>query len=284
MPKSNKSEIEKIEIDLLLEAINSRYGYDFRNYARASLKRRIINMVENAEVDHISELIEKVLYDPEFFDRFLIEMSVTVTEMFRDSEFFLALRKNIIGILKTYPFVKIWHAGCATGEEVYSMAILLHEEGFLSKVQIYATDYNFHSLETAGNGLFNLEDVLSYETNYVDSGGKKKLSDYYVAKYKSAKFYDFLKENITFTHHNLVTDGVFGEMHLIICRNVIIYFNKELQERIFSLFNDSLIRDGFLCLGAKETLEFSGIHSKFKLIMNKERIYQKESGLSYAEV
>jgi chemotaxis protein methyltransferase CheR len=284
MQKPKKSEIEKIEIDLLLEAINSRYGYDFRNYARASLKRRIVNMVDVAEVDHISELIEKILYDPEFFDRFLIEMSVTVTEMFRDPYFFLALRKKIIEILKTYPFVKIWHAGCATGEEVYSMAILLHEEKFLSKVQIYATDYNFHSLETAGNGLFNLEDVLSYQSSYIEGGGRRKLSDYYIAKYKSAKFHDFLKENITFTHHNLVTDGVFGEMHLIICRNVIIYFNKQLQERIFSLFNDSLIHDGFLCLGAKETLEFSDVNSKFKLLMDKERIYQKESGLTYAEV
>lgn len=279
-----RNEIEKIEVDLLLDAIYRYHGYDFRNYARVSLKRRLNNMVRYAEVTHISELLNKVLYDKEFFDRFLQEMSISVTEMFRDPHFYLTMRSKIIDILKTYPFVKIWHAGCSTGEEVYSMAILLHEEKFLGKTQIYATDYNPYSLEIAREGVYHLKDIQKYSQSYLDAGGKISLADYYYGKYKSVKFHDFLKEKITFAHHNLVTDTSFGEMNMIICRNVLIYFDKNLQSKVYSLFNDSLIHDGFLCLGTKESMSFSETHPCFELFSDKEKIYRKNSSFAYEKL
>jgi chemotaxis protein methyltransferase CheR len=281
MANMKKNEVEKIELDLLLEAIYRRHGYDFRNYARASLKRRLNNMVHLAEVNHLSELLEKVLYDKLFFDRFLQEMSISVTEMFRDPHFYQTMRSKIIDILKTYPFIKIWHAGCSTGEEVYSMAILLHEENFLGKTQIYATDYNPHSLEIAKEGIYHYRDIKNYSNNYIDAGGKIALSDYYYGKYKSVKIHDFLKENITFAHHNLVTDTSFGEMHMIICRNVLIYFDKDLQTKVYSLFEESLIHDGFLCLGTKESLNFSETYRCFELFSNKEKIYRKNNSFAH---
>ena len=279
-----KNEIEKIEIDLLLDAIYHCHGYDFRNYARASFKRRLNNMVRYAEVNHISELQDKVLHDKTFFDRFLQEMSISVTEMFRDPAYYLALRSKVIDILKTYPFVKIWHAGCSTGEEVYSMAILLHEENFLGKTQIYATDYNPHSLEMAREGVYLQKDMEQYNQNYVDAGGKSSLKDYYFCKYKSVKIHDFLKKNITFAHHNLVTDTSFGEMHIIVCRNVLIYFDKKLQARVYKLFNESLVHDGFLCLGTKESLNFPESQLSFDRFSSKEKIYRKKSPVTYEKI
>jgi chemotaxis protein methyltransferase CheR len=284
MANMKKSEIEKIEVDLLLDAIYRCHGYDFRNYARASLKRRLNNMVRYAEVNHISELLGKVLRDKVFFDRFLQEMSISVTEMFRDPAYYRALRTKVIKILKTYPFVKIWHAGCSTGEEVYSMAILLHEEKFLGKTQIYATDYNPHSLEIAREGVYLYKDMDQYNQNYIDAGGKLSLEDYYYGKYKSVKIHDFLKENITFAHHNLVTDSSFGEMHLIICRNVLIYFDKKLQARVYNLFSESLVHEGFLCLGTKESLSFSESLPFFESYSSKEKIYRKKSSVAYEKV
>jgi chemotaxis protein methyltransferase CheR len=267
---------ETIEIDLLLEAIYRRYGYDFRNYARSSLMRRLEYIRQKSGVARISDMIAKVLYDEEFVNKLLLDISVTVTEMFRDPEFFSELRHKVIPLLKTYPFVKIWHAGCATGEEVYSMAILLQEEGFYDRVQIYATDMNEASLQTAQEGIYPLENMRLFTTNYLKSGGRASFSDYYYAKYKMAKMDEKLNRNIVFTNHNLVTDSTFGEMHLIVCRNVLIYFDRTLQNKVFSLFHESLNHRGFLCLGSKESLEFSEIRQCYEAVSPKWKIFRKQ--------
>jgi len=268
-------ETETIELDLLLEGIHRRWGYDFRSYARASLKRRITKCMEDVGLDHLSEMVPRVLHDKAFFDAFLKNLSVTITEMFRDPTFYRALRKHLVDHLKTYPFIKIWHAGCATGEEAYSMAILLQEEGLLDRATIYATDYNDQALDRAKGGMYALEKIQQYTANYVASGGTQSFSDYYRARYGSAKMDPALTERITFSHHNLVTDGVFGEMNVVICRNVLIYFDKTLQNRTLALFADSLCRRGFLCLGSKETLEFSSVSNSFESVAKKEKIYRK---------
>ena len=268
------ADIEQIEIDVVLEAINRRYGYDFRNYARSSLKRRLTYRMSQSGLRGISDLLPRLLHDETFFECFLCDMSVTVTEMFRDPFVFRAIRQRIVPILKTYPFVKIWHAGCATGEEVYSMAILLQEEGFLDRAQIYATDYNNVSLHHAREGIYPLRDMTKFTTNYREAGGSGSFFNYYHAKYDSAKMCDSLRHNVTFAHHNLVVDGAFGEMNLILCRNVLIYFNRDLQNRVLRLLHDSLCHRGFLCLGTKETLGFSDIHDRFQTFLGKERIYQ----------
>ncbi len=270
-----RSEVEQIEMDVLLEAIHRRYGYDFRNYARASLKRRLQHRMQESDMNDISDLLPRLLHDEEFFDRFLRDMSITVTEMFRDPSFFSAVRQHVVAVLKTYPFIKVWHAGCATGEEVYSMAILLHEEGFYDRTQFYATDYNTDSLEKARVGLFARKQIDKYAGNYSKAGGTASLSDYYLSKYDSVKIHSWLRKNITFSHHNLVTDGVFGEMNLIVCRNVLIYFDRALQDRALSLFSDSLCRRGFLCLGSKESLDFSAVADQFEPVKSRERIYQQ---------
>lgn len=268
-------ETETIELDLLLEGIHRRWGYDFRSYARASLKRRITKCKDDAGLDHLSEMLPRILYDKAFFDAFLKNLSVTITEMFRDPTFYRAVRKHLVDHLKTYPFIKIWHAGCATGEEAYSMAILLQEEGLLGRATIYATDYNDQALDRAKGGMYALEKIQQYTANYVASGGTQSFSDYYRARYGSAKMDPALTERITFSHHNLVTDGVFGEMNVVICRNVLIYFDKTLQNRTLALFADSLCRRGFLCLGSKETLEFSSVSNSFESVAKKEKIYRK---------
>ena len=249
--------LEELETDLLLMAIEQRYGYDFRNYARSSLKRRIAHRLNAANLSKITDLLSSVVHDEAIFDDFLQDMSITVTEMFRDPPFYTAVRDKVIPLLKTYPFVKIWHAGCATGEEVYSMAILLMEEGYYDRAQIYATDYNKRSLAIAEEGIYPAESIKLFTDNYQRAGGKASFSDYYHARYNSAKFDASLKKNITFAHHNLVTDGVFGEMHMIVCRNVMIYFDRTLQSRALRLFFDSLCRSGVLCLSTKETVEFT---------------------------
>ena len=273
--------IENVEITLLLEAIFQRYGYDFRNYARASIKRRILAFLaahpDLIELDDekISRLIPLILYDQDLFQKLLQYFSVTVTEMFRDPEMFKALREQIIPYLKTFPHVRIWHAGCSTGEEVYSTAIILKEEGMYDKTTIYATDFNDEALESASKGIFKLEDGKDFSKNYQKSGGKKSLSSYYHANYDAMIFDKNLRKNVTFSNHNLVLDGSFGQMHLIICRNVLIYFDKTLQSRIFSLFNESLCDNGFLVLGSKETLSFSSMEEQFSALDKKWKIYQK---------
>ncbi len=270
----NNSDIEKLEIDLLLKAISQRYGYDFHHYATASLKRRIQHCLTNAKLNHISEMIPKLLYDEKFFNKFLLDMSITVTDMFRDPEFYTSVKEKVIPVLKTYPFIKIWHAGCATGEEVYSMAVLLKEADCLDRTQIYATDFNRHALKIARDGIYPEKLLQQYTSNYNKMGGQASFSDYYHSKYKSAIINDFLKKRILFSHHNLVTDGVFGEMNMIVCRNVMIYFDAELQDRVLTLFRDSLCHLGFLCLGTKESIRHSTCEDEFDLISRKEKIYR----------
>jgi chemotaxis protein methyltransferase CheR len=271
----------KIEIELLLDGIHRRYGYDFSHYSQASLTRRLERALTQANLNRFSELLDSVLHDERRFDEFLKSMSVTVTEMFRDPAFYLCVRQQVVPVLKTYPFVKIWHAGCATGEEVYSMALLLHEEGFLGRARIYATDFNKHSLDAAEKGVYPAKDMEAHAANYRAAGGTRDFSEYYSDGYQLAMFRDFLKERITFSYHNLVTDGVFGEMNLICCRNVLIYFDKVLQDNVLSKFSESLRHGGFLCLGNKESLNFTAIKPLFETVDRKQRIFRKR-GLMHA--
>jgi chemotaxis protein methyltransferase CheR len=270
-----KDDCERIEVDLLLAGIRKRYGYDFTHYSHASLLRRLKRACEQVNVTRFSELLDRLLHDGDDFDEFLRHMSVTVTDMFRDPPFYAAVRTHVVPVLKTYPFVKIWHAGCATGEEAYSMAILLHEEGFLDRARIYATDFNKHSLDKAAQGVYPADRMETYAANYREAGGMGKLSDFYADGYERVKFKDFLKERITFSYHNLVSDGVFGEMNLICCRNVLIYFDKTLQNQVLAKFFESLHYGGFLCLGNKESLTFTGVAQLFEPVDKKQRIYRK---------
>jgi chemotaxis protein methyltransferase CheR len=269
-----KANIEQIELELLLEAIYQRYGHDFRQYSQASVKRRVLHHLARTEFPTISELMAHILYDPALFQSLLFDMSVTVTEMFRDPWFYATLREQVIPFLKTFPFINIWHAGCATGEEVYSLAILLKEEGLYQRAHIYATDFNDVALEKAKTRIYPLDRIKEYTENYQKAGGKHSLADYYRAQYQSVIFDADLQKNITFANHNLATDGVFGEMHLILCRNVLIYFDRSLQDRVLALFYNSLLYNGFLCLGSKETLHFSHIKAHFIEVAAKEKIYQ----------
>jgi chemotaxis protein methyltransferase CheR len=266
---------EKVEIDVLLNGIQRRYGYDFSHYSRASLKRRLEAAREQARQPHFTALLDLLFHDERSFDEFLKYMSITVTEMFRDPLFYHGVREKVVPLLKTYPFIKIWHAGCATGEEAYSMAILLHEEGFLERARIYATDFNKHSLDIAQKGVYPSRDVGGFAANYRASGGTGNFSDYISSSYDLAKFPDFLKERITFSYHNLVTDGVFGEMNLICCRNVLIYFDKTLQDHVLRTFTESLRYGGFLCLGNKETLNFTAVKALYEAVEPRQRIYRK---------
>ncbi len=267
-------EREALEIDLLLDAIFHAYGYDFREYSRASITRRLRQHLTKTNCASIAHLIERILYHPDHFQALVYDISVTVTEMFRDPAFFGSLREQVIPFLKTFPFVNIWVAGCATGEEVYSLAILLKEEGLYDRTRIYATDFNDQALNIARERIYPLDKIQSYTSNYQKAGGKASLSDYYVARYNAVSLDAALQRNITFANHNLVTDSVFTETHLILCRNVLIYFTKPLQERVFSLFRDSLCNKGFLCLGKRETLSFSSLQTSFTPVIPEERIYQ----------
>jgi len=269
--------LDNIELKVFLEAIFLKYGYDFRNYSTASIKRRIRQRMNLAGVMHLAEMQHRVLHDTNFFHTLLLDLSVNVTEMFRDPSFYLALRKTVVPILKTYPFIKIWHAGCSSGEEVYSMAILLKEEGLLEKSLIYATDFNDVVLMKAREGIYPTERIKDYTVNYQKAGGKRPFSDYYTSKYDAAIMDKSLKKNIVFSNHNLATDSVFGEMHLVMCRNVLIYFDRELQDKAIGLFNDSLVRSGILCLGSKESLRFSKHAEFYKELLAQEKIYQKKS-------
>jgi len=265
-----------LEIRLLLEAIYSKYGYDFRNYGKAHIKRRIIHRLSSSRLNNISELQHKIIYDNDYLKVLLEDLSITVTEMFRDPSFYAAVRKEIIPILRTYPYIKIWHAGCATGQEVYSMAIMLMEEGIYDRAQIYATDFNQLALQKAKDGIYPIDKIKEYTYNYQKSGGKNAFSDYYTARYESVIIDNSLKKNIVFADHNLVTDGVFAEVNMVVCRNVLIYFNKDLQDRVLQLFEDSLIPGGFLCLGSKESMRFAKNFDKFQTILDQEKIYKKK--------
>lgn len=272
----DEQEIEEIEFDLLLEGVFRRYGYDFRNYARASIKRRLRHFAVKSGCVRITELTLKMMHDPSFFQEMVADLSVPVTEMFRDPEIYLTLRREVMPYLATYPFIKVWHAGCASGEEVYSLAVLLQEEGLYARTTIYATDFNEAALAVAREGIYPIDRVKEYSANYQKAGGRRSFSDYYLSQYDSIIMAQSLKKNITFARHNLVTDQVFGEMHLIMCRNVLIYFNRTLQEQVLHLVNHSLIRNGFLCLGSKESLCFSEIFPSFSELEPELKIYRKK--------
>lgn len=265
----------EIELRLLIEAIYLKYSYDFRDYSGASIKRRVQHALRQFDCKTISALQERVLHDPTAFMQLLQFLTIPVSEMFRDPSHFLAIRQEVVPLLRTYPSLKIWIAGCSTGEEVYSMAILLREEGLLERTIIYATDINPSSLEKAKQGIFSLENVRAYTHNYQRAGGKRSFADYYTAAYDYAIFDKSLSENVTFADHSLATDSVFSETHLISCRNVLIYFNKKLQDRAFGLFHESLCHRGFLVLGSKETLDFSAYAKHFEPLVKQERIYRK---------
>jgi chemotaxis protein methyltransferase CheR len=265
-----------IEIDLILEAIFQKYGYDFRNYGRAHIKRRLLHRLQLSKIPSISEMQYKLLYDESFFNLILKDFSINVTEMFRDPAFYKNLREEVIPILKTYPFIKIWHAGCSSGEEVYSMAILLMEEGLYDRTQIYATDFNHNILRKAKEGIYPISKIKEFTANYQKSGGSKSFSDYFMAKYESVIFNSDLKKNIVFADHNLVTDKIFAEVHLVVCRNVLIYFNKELQNQVIRLFNSSILPGGYLCLGTKETVRFSDSQQCFDTPIKDEKIFKKK--------
>ena len=274
-PRDRDEELETIELQLLTEAVFRRYGLDFRNYAVASLRRRVQLAMNEESVRTISALTDRLLHDPPAMERLLLRLSINVTAMFRDPGFFLALRHKVIPHLRSYPFVRIWHAGCSTGEEVYSMAILLQEEGIYDRCRIYATDFNEVALQRARDGIVSLDSMQEYSTNYLRAGGHGSLSDYYTANYGHAIFRQALCKNVIFSQHNLVTDGSFNEFNLILCRNVMIYFNEQLQNRVHKLLYSSLRRYGVLGLGRKESLRGSPHADEYETIDENERIFRR---------
>lgn len=276
MKRENRDpENEAIEIRLLLEAIYLKYGYDFRSYAKSSIKRRIRHRLHESGLSNISEMQHKILSETSYFETLLLDFSINVTAMFRDPHFYLAVRKEVVPILRDYDHIKIWHAGCATGEEVYSMAILLKEEGLYDRTNIYATDMNEIVVRRAKNGVFRIDQIQEYTRNYQLSGGVESFADYYTADSESVIMSQSLKSNVVFADHNLATDGIFGEMNVVVCRNVLIYFSRDLQNRVFDLFRDSLCPGGFLCLGTRESVRFSDASEAFEGVCEREKIYRK---------
>jgi chemotaxis protein methyltransferase CheR len=266
---------EGAQIESLLDELRSRYGYDFSAYSAASLKRRIHSAVSRAGCQTIGDLAGRVRNDPSFYKQVISDLTVNVTEMFRDPEVFLAIRRHVVPILRTYPSIRIWHAGCATGEEVYSMAILLKEEGLLERSFLYATDLSPRAIEAAKAGIYTASHIQAYTANYHRSGGVESFSDYYSADQSGVRIHAELKENILFSQHNLVTDDVFSEVHMILCRNVLIYFSPELQGRALGLVRRGLVRRGILVLGTKESMEFTDAKDSFEILHKDERIYRK---------
>ncbi len=275
MPDKEQHMMEEMEIDLLLETIQRCYGYDFRDYARASVRRKVRDIASTVGVTHISELIPRLIHDQQLFSSIVGIFSTPVTEMFRDPPFFKLVRDSVVPYLRTWPFVRIWLAGCASGEEVYSLAILLKEEGLYDHCTLFATDFVDASLHKAKEGIYPLRSMKTNIANYQNSGGRALFSDYYHADYESVIMDAGLRENITFANHNLVTDGVFSEMHLILCRNVMIYFNSNLQSRVLNLFHDSLLHGGLLALGSKESLHHHEFKDRFIELEPAWKIYRK---------
>ena len=266
--------IKDEDVNILLNDLLDTYGYDFTEYSKASLKRRIHRLFTLDKFPSFAELRYRVKTDEAYLKRFVEEITVNVTEMFRDPAFYAVLQKEVLPVLATYPLIRIWHAGCSTGEEVYSMAILLQEANLLQKSLLYATDLNPDVLEKAKDGIFPLSQMKQYSENYILAGGKKEFSSYYTSRYDRAKFDNSLRQKMIFATHNLVSDRSFNEFQLILCRNVMIYFDKELQDRVLHLFDQSLEPLGFLALGSKETLRFSSIASSYKQV-SKEKIWRK---------
>jgi chemotaxis protein methyltransferase CheR len=266
-----------IELRLLIDAIYHMYHYDFRGYAFASLRRRMKTAMGRFGCVTLSQLQDRVVHEPEVFAALLDYLTVQVSEMFRDPSYFRALREHVVPLLRTYPSLKVWVAGCSAGEEAYSMAILLREEGLLQRTLIYATDINPHTLAKAGAGIYDIDRIAGFTVNHRGSGATSSLSDYYTAAYGRAVFDKSLNDHIVFSDHSLATDSVFAEVQLVSCRNVLIYFNRELQDRALGLFHESLCRTGFLGIGSKETLRFSSQAGGFDSFVTQERIYQKRS-------
>ncbi|HEY0997634.1 MAG TPA: protein-glutamate O-methyltransferase CheR [Gemmatimonadaceae bacterium] len=274
-PSAYNPDLERIEIELLLEGVFRHYGFDFREYAYSSIRRRLWKRIQAEGLSSVSELQALVLHVPEAMERLLLDLSVSVTSMFRDPGFYVAFREQVVPLLRTYPFIRIWHAGCSTGEEVYSTAILLEEEGLLDRTRIYATDINDAVLQKARAGIFPLDRMQEYTENYIRAGGKRAFSEYYTAMYDGALFSPALTRNVVFAQHNLVTDRSFAEFTVIFCRNVLIYFDRELQNRVHNLFYDSLVTFGVLVLGAKESLRFSKYEPCYERLDRTEKIYRK---------
>ena len=270
-----RAELEEIEVRLLTEGIFRHYGFDFRDYSLPSLRRRIWKRVYAEGLQTISGLIEKVLHDSTAMEQLLLDLSVNTTAMFRDPTFYLAFRRKVVPILRTYPFVRIWHAGCSTGEEVYSMAMLLQEEGLYDRCRIYATDINEAVLQKAKSGIFPLSTMQENTSNYITAGGKGTFSDYYTARYDYAIFRPSLRENVVFAQHNLVTDASFNHFNVIFCRNVLIYFNNALQDRVQQLFLQSMEMFGILGLGKKESVKFTVVNDNYDVVDADEKLYRR---------
>jgi chemotaxis protein methyltransferase CheR len=274
-PAAARDDVDEIELALLLEGVYRRYGFDFREYAPASLRRRVWRRVHAEGLTTLSALQDQLLHDPSCMERLLLDLSINVTAMFRDPSFYIAFREKVVPLLRTYPFTRIWVAGCSTGEEVYSLAILLHEEGVSDRARIYATDINESVLERARAGVFPLDKMREYTQNYIKAGGERAFSEYYTAKYDGAQFQRSLVDNVVFAQHNLVSDRSFNEFNVIVCRNVMIYFDRALQDRVHRLFYESLITFGVLALGAKESIRFSPHDASYEELDAAERLYKK---------
>jgi chemotaxis protein methyltransferase CheR len=268
-------DLERIEVQVLLEAIYQHYGFDFRGYAPGSLKRRLWRRAYAEKVETMSALQDKVLHDPAVMERLLLDLSINVTSMFRDPSFFQAMREKVVPLLRTYPFVRIWNAGCSTGEETLSLAIMLQEEGLYDRARIYATDINDKVLERAREAVFPLEKMRDYTENYIHAGGKEAFSSYYIAEGAVARFQPELTEQIVFAQHNLVSDAPFNDFNLIVCRNVMIYFGKALQDRVHELFYESLDPFGILALGHKESIKFTPHEDRYEALDAHEKLYRK---------
>jgi chemotaxis protein methyltransferase CheR len=269
------ADVEELELELLLEAIYRRYGFDFREYAPASLKRRIWRRIRLEGLPTITSLQERLLHDPTVMEKLLLDLSVNVTAMFRDPTFYVSFRHKVVPLLRTYPFTRIWVAGCSTGEEVFSLAIMLAEEGLYDRTRIYATDINELVLEQAKSGVFPLDKMQEYTQNYIRAGGDRSFSEYYVARYQGALFSRALLDNVVFAQHNLVSDRAFNEFNAILCRNVMIYFDRSLQNHVHDLFYESLEMFGVLGLGHKESLRFTPREDRFEELDGQERLYRK---------
>ena len=273
--KDSHESLEEIELQLLLEGIFRHYGFDFRNYAMSSLRRRVRNFVRSEDIGTISLLQDRLLHDRAWMDRFLYALSVNVSAMFRDPPFYRTFRKEVIPLLRTYPFIRIWLAGVSMGEEVYSLAILLQEEGLYDRCRIYATDINDAVLKKAKEGIYQLELMQTYTNNYIRAGGTRSFSDYYTAAYDRVILKSSLRDNVVFAQHNLASDASFNEFHVILCRNVMIYFNSQLQSQVHHLLHDSLVMFGILGLGSKETMKFSPYEYAYQEIDNTSRLYRR---------
>ena len=273
--RDEELDLEELEIELLLEAIHRRYGFDFRQYAPASLRRRLRRRMDGEKVDTVSALQNRLLHDPAVMERLLLDLSINVTAMFRDPGFYFSFRGSVVPLLRTYPFSRLWVAGCSTGEEVYSLAILLAEEGLADRVRIYATDINQSVIEQARLGVFPLDKMQEYTQNYIRAGGTRSFSEYYVARYDGARFAQELVDGVVFAQHNLASDAAFNEFQVITCRNVMIYFAQPLQQRVHELFYESLAMFGVLALGQKETIRFSPHERAYEELDAEERLYKK---------